>query len=258
MTSESSLNIDLASLLKWLSEEVPNPLPENVAHDHYLLMHPRISYLKNLPLNSVVMDIGAGSGALRGFRQWLGFLRMDLKFIGLSLEHGEHTRDYEEFHLVNLDQEKPALTLQPTNVVAAQVIEHIEDPQQFLHWMYSVLPPGGSAFVDWPSWHTGELPRRDDLKAAGYEVTTINFFDDSTHQKLINTEELIQKARQAGFLVTNTGCVDMPYLAESLKHHGLKNNDSYLLSMAIWLKVNFISYITLKKPDAPAGGPAVV
>jgi 2-polyprenyl-3-methyl-5-hydroxy-6-metoxy-1,4-benzoquinol methylase len=234
-------------LLLWLRSEFSEPLPADIAHEHYLLMHPRISYLKNLPQNSVVLDVGAGSGALRGFREWLGFKRLDLKFIGISLDHGEHTETYEEFHICDLSQESPKFELKPSDAVLAQFIEHVQDPGIFLKKLADVLPVGGTAFVDWPAAHTINLPKCADIRSHGFNITTLNFFDDSTHLKAYTIEEMSDYAAAAGFEVTAAGYVDMPYLANSLKYHGIKNQDQYLLSMAVWLKTNFVCYLRLEK-----------
>ena len=240
-------SITTEGLLEWLRDEVVDPLPADIAHENYLLMHPRISYLKNLPQNSVVLDVGAGSGALRGFREWLGFKRLDLKFVGISLDHGEHTRDYEEFHICNLSNETPEFKLRPKDAVLAQFIEHVEDPSVFLKKLANILPAEGSVFIDWPGAHTVNLPKCNDIKNSGYDITTLNFYDDSTHKKAYTIEQMSEYAISAGFKVTSAGYVDMSYLANSLKHHGVLNRDHYLLSMSVWLKTNFISYIKLVK-----------
>jgi len=239
--------ITTEELLLWLRSEVSDPLPADIAHEHYLLMHPRISYLKNLPHNSVILDVGAGSGALRGFREWLGFKRMDLKFIGISLDHGQYTGTYEEFHICDLSHTTPKFELKPTDAVLAQFIEHVEDPKIFLKKLAEILPTGGTAFVDWPGSHTQNLPTCVDIRSQGFDITTLNFFDDSTHKKAYTLEEMSDYATVAGFEITASGYVDMPYLANSLKHHGIESKDQYLLSMAVWLKTNFVSYLRLVK-----------
>jgi hypothetical protein len=239
--------ISTEELLLWLRSAVEDPLPADIAHEHYLLMHPRISYLKNLPQNSIVLDVGAGSGALRGFRDWLGFKRMDLKFIGISLDHGEHTGAYEEFHICDLSHQSPEFYLKPTDAVLAQFIEHVEDPSVYLKKLNEHLPLGGKAFIDWPSSHTVNLPKCVDVRSHGFDITTLNFFDDSTHKKAYTLEEMSEYAVAAGFGVIAAGYVDMPFLANSLKHHGILNQDQYLLSMAVWLKTNFVSYLQITK-----------
>jgi hypothetical protein len=45
-------------LIAWLQEPVSDPLPASVAHNCYLLMHPRIAYLKNVRRNGVILDVG--------------------------------------------------------------------------------------------------------------------------------------------------------------------------------------------------------
>lgn len=235
-------------LLAWLSQARCGNVAVHNAHDWYLIQHPRLVYLKNLPENAVLLDVGAGDGSLILFRDWLAFPRSDLVFVGLSMEHGLHTQRYDEFHVCDLDNLKPVLSNKPTAVIACQLIEHINDYRDLLKWFFEILPNGGTAFIDWPSPHTTQLPSRKVFERVGYNITTLNFFDDSTHRKEISIGDVVTSAKDFGFLVLNQGMVDMPYLATQLRDEGCRNNDSYLLSMAIWLRTNFISYCTLKKP----------
>ncbi len=234
-------------LIAWLQEPVDDPLPASVAHDCYLLMHPRIAYLKNVRRNGVILDMGAGDGGLRSFREWLGFERRDLKFVGVSLSHGKHTDSYEEFHVNDFETDPPRFSLQPTDVVAAQFLEHIERPRAFLEWVAGLLPKGGSAFIDWPSSHTVNLPKRDIIRSAGFDITTLNFFDDATHRQAYTISEIIDLAVSSGFAPRACGQLDLPYIAESLKFHGIRLRDQYLLSMAVWLRTRFVSYVCLEK-----------
>jgi hypothetical protein len=235
-------------LLGWISESGGDKRKFRGAHDWYLIQLPRIVYLKNLPENTVLLDVGAGDGSLILFKDWLAFPRPDLVFVGLSLETGVHTGRYDEFQVCDLDSEKPALKNKPTAIIACQLIEHVKDYRELLKWFFDLLPSGGTVFIDWPSSHTVDLPSREVFASKGFNITTLNFFDDHTHKNALSTDEVVSAAKAIGFSVINQGMVDMPYLADRLRDEGRMKDDGYLLSMAMWLKTNFVSYCTFKKP----------
>jgi hypothetical protein len=237
----------LDELLNWLAQPVPAPLTFEEAHDHFLLMHPRIVYLKTLPLNSVVFDIGAGEGTLRHFRSWLGFMRPDLQFVGASLQHAGATRDYEEFFVGNIEIEKPSFKLVPRHAIAAQFLEHISDPGSLIKWLASVIPVGGSVHIDWPARHTRHLPSRQEFLNRGFDMSVLKFEDDGTHKFAFGASELSSILTANGFRIRSGGLHDLPYLADCLKHHGLERKDAYLLTMALWLKTRFVAYLVAER-----------
>ena len=63
----------------------------------------------------------------------------------------------------------------------AHFIEHINDRPRFFRWLADQIPSGGRIYIEWPSFHSQYAPRLVDIRAQGYELMTINFFDDSTH-----------------------------------------------------------------------------
>jgi hypothetical protein len=235
-------------LLDWLKAPVEQPLAFDDAHTYFLLFHLRNVFLKTLPRDSVVFDIGAGEGQLRGFRDWLGFTRLDLCFVGASLDHGEKTRSYEEFFLGDIEVAKPQFIRRPQFGIASQFMEHMRDPSAFLVWLHSILPSGGQVFLDWPAPHTIHLPSCNKLMEHGYSAFTLNFFDDHTHTRAYSSDEMRQMLENAGFRVRSGGLISQPYLAESLKHYGIAKKDKYILTMALWLKTRFVTYLIAENP----------
>ena len=221
--------------------EIGDPL------EFFMMMHPRTCFLKNVPKNSVVLDVGAGDGGLINLKEWLQFPRPDLKFVGLDLEQGEFTGKYDEFKICDINKAKPIFEITPNVAVLSQFIEHIESPRDVFEWLYELLPVGGDVFVDWPASHTEFLPGRSSIQKMGFDITTLNFFDDRTHIKAYETAELAQMANGIGFTIINQGIIDMPFLANAMKQYGVKEKSFFYLSMAMWLRVNFVTYLTLKK-----------
>lgn len=237
----------LDELLAWLAQPVRDPLPFDVAHNNFLLMHPRMVFLKNLAQGSVVFDIGAGEGQLRGFREWPAFKRRDLAFVGASLGHGERTREYEEFFIGDIEAEKPRFQRTPNAAIASQFVEHLKDPPGFLRWLHGMMAPGARVYFDWPAPHTQQLPSCNDINAKGYNSFTINFFDDHTHTRTHSITDMAAMLRAAGFRARGGGLVSQPYLAESLKHHGLAQKSAYLITVALWMKTRFVAWIEAER-----------
>jgi hypothetical protein len=237
----------LAELLAWLAEPVPDPLGADATLEHFLLMDARVRFLKTLPHGSVVLDLGAGEGQLRNFREWLGFPRRDLRFVGVSLEHGAHTRAYEEFFVGDVEAQKPRFGLTPNAVIAGQFIEHTREPRAIADWLAGLLAPGSLLHFDWPSPHAAKLPARAGILAAGYDVSTLNFFDDATHVRTFSIPEMAAILGAAGFAPREAGIPRLPYLSNQLKHHGIARRDQYLLTMALWLRTGFVSYLQAER-----------
>jgi hypothetical protein len=235
-------------LFRWLEAPSPQMLDEGVCHTSYLMMKPGIAFVKNLPLNSLILEIGCGEGSLRGFRDWLGFERKDLRFYGASLAHGSHTREYEYFFVGDIEKDKPTFEGEKPNcAVLLHFIEHLRDPGTFLEWFSNVMPQGSKVYIEWPGSHTTKLPRAQSLRERGYEVTTINFHDDSTHVNPFTIRQMMSMLGRVGFDVYGAGHVDMPFIADALKHHGIRTKNAYLLTVAIHLKTLFNSFVLAVK-----------
>lgn len=245
-------HMDMCDLLVWLESQCHCELRKEEILDNYLLMHPRVIFLKNLEYGTPLLDLGAGDGRLIDFRNWLGFTRKDLIVEGVSLEESEKASEYDAFHICNLDLEKPNLRIRPRAVIAAQIIEHLHDPAQLVAWIGALLEEGGRLYLDWPSPHTIGLPRLTDLKCCGYDVSTINFFDDASHIQTFSIDDIVAMCAKVGLRVESQGILRMPYLAQGLKREGLNQANSidervFLLTAAVWLHTGFASYASFVK-----------
>lgn len=238
-------------LLRWLEAPIVKRLGafrRGDADDAYWTMHPRIVWLKNLPLDAVVLDVGAGDGGLAAFRGWPAFPRADLEFLGLSLAAPARRNEFREFHVVDLDKAKPAFSTMPTAVLMAHVIEHLRDGRDVLRWLAGLLPRGGRIFIEWPGPNTALLPSCDEFRSRGYPMTTLNFHDDSSHISMHAIADVIDMLDELDFAVGGAGYVDLPYLSEVLRVQGLKApRHEFYLSMGMWLRTRFSSYVAAVK-----------
>ena len=68
----------VAEIVEWFGRPRQPVLDGGDAIELYNRLHPRTAFLKMLPPNAVVADIGAGDGSLSVFRQWPAPARGDL------------------------------------------------------------------------------------------------------------------------------------------------------------------------------------
>ena len=85
-------------LLAWLAEAGAPLIDASTANEAYILHHPRTCFLKTLPKDAVICDVGAGAGMLPVFRRWPGLLREDLRFVGVSLFRPEKDGRIRRLH----------------------------------------------------------------------------------------------------------------------------------------------------------------
>ena len=78
---------------------------------------------------------------------------------------------------------------------------------------------------------------------AGFDMSTLNFYDDCTHTRAYEIAEICGYLRDGGFQPISSGMITMPYLADQLKHHGIANRNQYYLAIAAWMKTMFASYV---------------
>ena len=91
--------------------------PKN-SNDFFLMMHPRTIWVKDLPADSILFDVGSGSGGLINFCEvWPSYRRMDVNFLGASLDSGPLTEKYSEFYVGDLEQSKPSFSTRPNAVI---------------------------------------------------------------------------------------------------------------------------------------------
>lgn len=232
------------SLLEWLAAPVEPILEEHTCHDAYLMMSPVVRFLKNLPLNTLVFEGSNGGGSVRVFRDWLGFERKDLRFFAASSEEVPHPDGCEGTFVGDIEQAKPVFTNErPNAAVVRRLVERLRRPDLFLLWLAKNMPSGARLYLEWPATHTANLPPAAALRERGYDIASLNFKDDARHLSPFTIHQMISMLRRVGFETYNAGYVDMPFIADSLKSHGIGQGNPYYLSAAIQLKTLYHSFV---------------
>jgi SAM-dependent methyltransferase len=94
----------------------------------------------------VLLDVGCGSGALGPYVTFLCE-----RYVGVDLVRYDSFPARCEFHQANLDHELPLAESFADAVVAAEVIEHLENPRALIRELVRVTKPGGWIVVTTPN-----------------------------------------------------------------------------------------------------------
>ena len=215
--------------------------------DLYWRSHPRFNFLKNCPANAAFLDIGAGSGGLAYWKEWQEPNRSDLRMFGIDLSRGEHADLYERFDAMNLDtaplpQEKAFFDA----VYSTHVLEHLHHPQQVLDEIVRVLKPGGLCYLEFPNHNTLTLPTMKEYEQKGYKTTTMNFYDDKTHLRPYNHDE-VEQMLNSDVQVLSDGTIQAPYLAKVMTEWGFEHQDQEITTYGLWLQTEWSDYICFRK-----------
>jgi SAM-dependent methyltransferase len=204
-------------------------------------------FVKSLPLNAKVLDMGAGNGSLVNVAKWLEPERYDLNFYAASLEVGEFFHLYKGYEIGNFDIQPPAFEgITFDAIFASHFIEHVDDPKAFFSWGKSRLKPGGLLFVECPAAGARTAPTRAQLEDAGIAVVIGNYFDDFTHKGdfQLDDSQLLQDAvRDSGYDILEYGSFHAPMIEDALFYFGRERNDLYLSTMGLWSKTRWAHHI---------------
>ena len=98
------------------------------------------------PSGGIILDVGCGGGALRTFVE-----PMFDRYVGTDLVRYESFPAECEFRPANLDEGLPFPESFADAVVAAEIIEHLENPRALMRELVRVVKPGGTVVVTTPN-----------------------------------------------------------------------------------------------------------
>lgn len=98
--------MNIADLVKWYESKYPLSISKEDAQCYLHLLHPRGIFLKTLPSNSVIVDIGAGDGSLPKLLKWPDPQRDDVRSYAYSISEGKNFGDYDGFEIGDWDKVK--------------------------------------------------------------------------------------------------------------------------------------------------------
>ncbi len=222
-------------------------LDRNTLLTWYWNYHPRLRFLKALRPEAKVIDVGAGGGGLITWKEWLEPVRNDLKLYAVDMIKSDLFEHYTGYLICNLDEE--VMNFEPSffdAAVLSHVLEHIADPDRLMRELRGLLQPGGEMYVEVPTLESMDFPSRREFLNAGIPVSTVNFFDDSTHRRTFSFNELRTIAEGAGFKVVEGGRVRNRYAEDSLMIQGAAHKDEELCTYGIWSRLGFAHYVVVE------------
>lgn len=243
--------MDKEAVIEWYRRNRTPKLAAGQVMELYFQFHPRTSFLKTLPSDASVVDIGAGDGSLSIFRNWPAPKRQDLRMYAYSIEKGERFDDFEAYEISDWNKAPPDFGATAFDaIVSAHFIEHIDDPATFVTWAGRKLKPGGRAYIEWPSAQSLTLPGKRTLAPSGVDLMVTRFDDDPTHQALPERETIVRLASEAGFKIETSGIVRLPWFEEELMAHFRDAADRFPSQAAFWSWSGWCQYLILEKPAA--------
>ena len=210
----------------------------------YWALHPRFRFFKSVRPGGNVIDIGAGGGGLVTWKTWLEPHRTDLHLYAVDLQKAELFDKYAGYQICNLDKEE--LKFEPSffdAAVLSHVLEHIEEPKNLLCELRRVMRVGGEVYIEVPTLESMDFPSRLEFLAAGVPVSTVNFFDDSTHRRTFGLNELKSLVEASGFRIAQAGAIRNRFTEDTMIMQGAAHNDEELCTYGVWSRLGFAHYI---------------
>ncbi len=127
----------------------------NAAHppSHVHLFPPVNAFLKDVPANSTVLDLGCGNGSFIALFQNRGWKLYGSDFSPTGIDVARENFPAIEFFLADASAPGGDIVERVGKVdviISTEVIEHLYDPRGFLRNIRSLLKPGGTLVLTTP------------------------------------------------------------------------------------------------------------
>ena len=228
--------MEIGQIRRWFETIETSSLPNSLVFEVWHSLSHQCRFVKTLPAAASVLDIGAGDGALQIYRKWPAPQRLDLRMYAFAMDRGSMFGQYDAHELGVWPEVKPNFGGREFDAIcAANFIEHIDGPMDFIRWSADHLSARGRIFLEWPRPESLSLPTTAKLHGIGIDVMTGNYFDDATHRSELPTTEAVHACLlSAGLKVEAAGAVRVPYFEDHLMAYGKQTDDMVSRTLAYW------------------------
>jgi len=124
-----------------------------MALHNFLILMINAQRIRSLPYCGVVVDLGCGNSSYKD-----DIVKKSQQYIGVDWPNCQHNQKSIDI-FADLNLYLPFRTNRVDTVVSFEVLEHLSEPQSFLHEACRILKPGGQLFVSVPfQWQIHEAP----------------------------------------------------------------------------------------------------
>jgi SAM-dependent methyltransferase len=215
--------------------------------------HPRFQFFTSLPWSTNLLDLGAGSGGLAHWKNWVKPARPDLTLYGVDRSVGEHRALYAGWEAIDLDREQPKFSGVPLiGFFVCHLIEQLAAPEALIEWMGTRAEPGARLYIEWPSPASAALPSREELRKHQIEVVVSNFHDDQANRTAPDLATVCGWLNAAGFTVISSGPIDLGIFGEELFARGTDRDGR---SMGYWSMTHSALHAVAVKSETAGAVP---
>jgi SAM-dependent methyltransferase len=241
--------VEIGQISRWFESVAASSLPDGQLLEAWHTLCQQCRFVKTLPEGAAVLDIGAGDGALQIYRKWPAPARLDLRMYTFAMDRGSLFDQYDGYELGVWPQARPGFGGRRFDAIfAANFIEHIEGPIDFIRWSADRLSARGRIFLEWPRPDSREMPTTAALRAVGIDVMTGNYFDDGTHRGDLPATEAVHAALTAcGLRIEGAGVVRVPYFEDHMMAHGKRTDDVVSRTLAYWSFTGWSQFVVARR-----------
>ncbi|HXF90723.1 MAG TPA: class I SAM-dependent methyltransferase [Candidatus Nitrosotenuis sp.] len=209
--------------------------------------HPRFyHFVKLLPENAKLLDLGCGRGLRLGFFRRL---RPDIQCYGVDIvDQSSLLPPNIHFYMADLNSEKlPFQDASFDGVLLSHVLEHLENYDLLASEVFRVLKQGGLHYAEVPSIRSVFVPS---FRCFGHEGNPFNFYDDITHKRPFTKKGLASFIEKCNLRIIKIGTARNPLkflLSPLLILAGVIKRKRNWVTTAVWDMVGWAIYGIGKK-----------
>jgi SAM-dependent methyltransferase len=216
--------------------------------EEYWRFHPRYAFVKCLPPNTLLLDLGAGSGGAIGWKRWGEPDRSDIVMYAVDRRKGDHFDRFFDYDIVDLEREE---TKYPDSafdaVLCSRVIEFVQNRNALAREAVRICKPGGRIYVEWPNAENDRILTKFALAPFGIRCGTLSIEDDPDQVASIDRDEAKTTFESAGSKTIAEGEIINDHLAHELFRCGVAERNEEATTYGLHLALRLARFLILEK-----------